>query len=322
MNDLIVITAHCPTELQEKMVEDSIDSVIGLGYHVLLISHTHIPIHIQKKCQYYFYDYLNETSNDYTLFPIQSFATQDFIIQSRFLQKSFYGFAIYRMFSIASQVAINFGYDNIHHIEYDCELLDKTIIDEHSSLLENYKSILYTDDGTSDGFLFGSLKSFRVNSLPEFFKTYNKDFIEDKMRNTEPKHLEYLTKKLFIDSGDVLFRNSDDLTKHRFQKGPKFFNRGLHYTLYYNPKNNMINIFYLSMKQCVENIVIMVNYGKIIRFQAVPNQWQIQPLGLLEDINHVRVDNSEKCLYEKSFDDEFKKVFINDSYITFYEENN
>ena len=31
------------------------------------------------------------------------------------------------MFSMASQIAINFGYDKLHHIEYDCELLDKTV---------------------------------------------------------------------------------------------------------------------------------------------------------------------------------------------------
>ena len=244
-------------------------------------------------------------------------------INSRFFVKNFYGFAIYRMFSIACQIAINFGYQNIHHIEYDCELVDKNLIDENSEFLKEYDSVICTDTGDENGWLYGAFKSFKVSSLPDKIKNYDRDYIESEMKNLTPNtHLEYLTKKLFIDSGDVLFRNSDDLTKHRFQKGPKFFNRGLHYTLYYNPKNNMINIFYLSMKQCVENIVIMVNYGKIIRFQAVPNQWQIQPLGLLEDINHVRVDNSEKCLYEKSFDDEFKKVFINDSYITFYEENN
>ena len=76
------------------------------------------------------------------------------------------------------------------------------------------------------------------------------------------------------------------------------------------------------MKPYVENIVIIINYDKIIRFKALPNQWHIQRLGLLEDINQIRIDNSDKCLYEKSLDDEFKKVFPNKSYITYYEKNN
>jgi hypothetical protein len=322
MKDLILITAHCPTSEQVERLEKCVDSVIKTGHHILLISHTHIPIHIQKKCQYYFYDYLNETSDDYNLFGFSSYRSNDFIIQSKFFQKSFYGFAIYRMFSIASQIAINFGYEKLHHIEYDCELLDKTIIDENSSLLENYDSVLYTNDGTPNGFLFGSLKSFKVDSLPEFFKTYNKDFIENEMKKIEPTHLEFLTKKLFINSGNVLFKNDDDLCKRGFSKGPKFYAIGVHYTLYYNPINNMINIFYLSMKSHEENIVIIVNHDKIVRFKALPNQWHIQRLGLLDEVYNVRIDNSKQCLYEKSFDDEFKKEFINKSYITYYEENN
>jgi len=322
MKDLIFITAHCPTEEQERFLEKCVDSVIKTGYHILLISHTHIPIHIQKKCQYYFYDYLNETSDDYDLLGHNSYATSDFIIQSRFFQKNFYGFAIYRMFSMVSQIAINFGYEKLHHIEYDCELLDKTIIDENSSLLENYNSVLYTNDGTPDGFVFGSLKSFKVDSLPEFFKTYNKDFIENEMKKIEPTHLEVLTKKLFIDSGNVLFKNDNDLCNQGFNKGPKFYTIGVHYTLYYNPNNNTVNIFYLSMKPHEENIVVIVNYDEIVRFKSLPNQWYVQRLGLLEDINHIRIDNSDKCLYKISFDDEFKKVFKNKSYITYYEKNN
>ena len=321
MRDLIFITAHCPTTEQVDRLEKCIDSITKTGHHILLISHTHIPIHIQNKCQYYFYDYLNESSDDYDLLGYNNYATSDFIIQSRFFMKKFYGFAIYRMFSMASQIAINFGYDKLHHIEYDCELLDKTIIDEHSSLLETYNSVLYTNDGTPEGFLFGSLKSFKVNSLPEMFKTYNKDYIESEMKKIEPNHLEFLTKKLFIDSGNVLFKNDKELSKQRFAKGPKFYERGVHYTLYYNSVNNTINIFYLATKSDDENIVVIVN-DKVVRFKALPNQWHIQRLGLLEDVNYVRIDNSNKCLYEKSFDDEFKKIFVNKSYITFYEKNN
>jgi hypothetical protein len=321
MKDLILITAYCPTDEQLEALEKCVDSVIKTGYHVLLVSHTHIPIHIQKKCQYYFYDYLNDTSDDYNLFGYNSFFTSDFVIQSQFFQKSFYGFAIYRMFSIASQVAINLGYNKLHHIEYDCELLNKNIIDEHSSLLESYDSVLYTNDGTSKGVILGALKSFKVSSLPEYFKTYNKDYIESEMKKITPRHLETFSKNLFINSGNVLFKNENELSNKSFKKGVTFYNRGVHYTLYYNSTNNTINIFYNSIKDYEESIVVIVN-DKIVRFNALPGLWNIRVLGLLDEVNYVRVDNSNKCLYEKSFNDEFKKVFMNKSYITYYEKNN
>ena len=102
MDDLIFVTAYCPTEEQEAALEKCINSILKCGKHIALISHTHISTHIQKKCQYYVYDYLNEISDDYNLFGDNFFATDNILINSAFFQKSFYGFAIYRMFSIAS----------------------------------------------------------------------------------------------------------------------------------------------------------------------------------------------------------------------------
>ena len=74
------------------------------------------------------YDYNNDISKDYNLFGHKTFYFKNKQIQSRFFAKTFYGFAIYRMFSMVSQIAINFGYKNIHHIEYDCELLNSNLI--------------------------------------------------------------------------------------------------------------------------------------------------------------------------------------------------
>lgn len=314
MRDLICVTAYCPTEEQEVALEKCIDSVLKCGNHVALISHTHISIHIQKKCQYYVYDYLNEISDDYNFFGGDFFGTDEMIIRSKFFQKTFYGFAIYRMFSIASQLAINFGYKNIHHIEYDCELLDKTLISENSSLLETYDSILYTDTGNKDGFIFGSLKSFKVKSLPDNFKNYNRDFIESEMRRIQPKHLEAFTKSIFINSGNVLFKHVDE---QKFKKGPKFISKGGHYCLYYNDKNKTLNVFYRSLTDKPENIVVIVNDNKIVRLNVKPRHWHINLLGIFDEINYVRIDDSKKTLFEKHFDNEFREIFKKESYITF-----
>jgi hypothetical protein len=298
-------------------LEKCIDSVLKCGNHIALISHTHIPIHIQKKCQYYIYDYLNEISDDYNLFGDNFFAADNIKINSIFFQKSFYGFAIYRMFSIASQLAANFGYKNIHHIEYDCELLDETLISEHSTLLETYDSILYTDNGNEDGFMFGSLKSFKVESLPDNFKNYNKDFIESEMRRINPKHLETFTKSLFVNSGNVLFKHDNELTAQKFKKGPKFVSIGRHYNLFYNDRDKTLNVLYRSLTDNPENIVVIVNDNKIVRLNVSPRHWYINQLGIFDEIDYVRIDNSKKTLFEKHFDNEFREIFKRKSFITF-----
>jgi len=313
MKDLIFITAYCPTEEQEMALERCVDSVLKCEKHVALISHTHVPIHIQKKCQFYVYDYNNEISDDYNLLGHNHFRFGNQRIQSRFFNKYFYGFAIYRMFSIASQIAINFGYKNIHQIEYDCELLDNELINEHSKLLEEYDSVIYTDNGKEDGFLFGSFKSLKVSSLPDNLKNYNKEFIDTEMKAIEPKQLEFLTKKLFINSGKVLFQNEP--SKDKFKRGDRVLNRNLHYTLYYNSLDKTLNIFYNSIIDSSEDIVIIVNKTRVINLTTKPYHWHIRPLGVFDEINHVRVDNSQKVIYDKTFDNEFREVFKNKSYI-------
>jgi len=317
MKDLVLITAYCPSDEQIEALEKCLESIKKTGYHILLVSHTHIPIHIQKKCQYYIYDYLNDVSDDYNLFGDNFFAVDNISINSRFFQKSFYGFAIYRMFSIASQLAANFGYKNLHHIEYDCELIDKSLIFEHSKLLETYNSILYTDTGDQDGFMFGSLKSFDVKSLPDNFKNYNRDFMEGEMRRIEPRHLETFTKSLFVNSGNVLFKHDNELTKERFKKGPKFVSMGRHYNLYYNDNDKTLNVLYRSLTDERENIVVIVNDNKIVRLDVTPRHWYVKPLGIFDQIKYVRIDNSKKTLFEKHFDDDFREIFKKNSYITF-----
>ena len=317
MKDLIFITAYCPTEEQEKALEKCINSILECGSHIALISHTHISQHIQKKCQYYFFDYLNDISDDYNFLEHEHFVFGNKIIQSRFFQKYFYGFAIYRMFSIASQIAINFGYHNIHHIEYDCELLDKNLITENNKLLEEYDSVIYTNNGKENGFLFGSFKSFKVSSLPDKIKNYDRGFIETKMKEINPKNLEVVTKNILLNSHNVLIKNQNELTDNRFVKGSGFYGRNLHYTLYYNSEDRTLNLFYNSTSKQNENIIIMVNNQRVTNMIIKPNHWHTAPLGIFDEINHVRIDNSEKIMYQKSFDAEFREVFKVKSYVSY-----
>jgi hypothetical protein len=315
MEDLIFITAYCETEKQEEALNRCVDSVSKLGFHILLISHSHIPTHIQKKCNYYFYDYNNDVSEDHNLLGHFTFNFSNKIINSRFFIKKFYGFAIYRMFSIASQIATNFGYDNLHHIEYDCELLDENLIIENKENLKEYDSVICTDTGDEGGWLYGSFKSFKVKSLPDKFKNYDRDFIESEMKNLTKTHLEFLTKKLFIDGGKTLFKNEPP--KDKFKKGNISEHRFLHFTIYFDPENETLNIFYNSTNlKKSEEITVIVNKEKIINLTTKPGYWAIRELGNFNQITHVRVDNNKKVIYEIKFDDDFREIFKIKSYIT------
>jgi hypothetical protein len=314
MKDLIFITAYCETQKQEELLERCINSVMKCGLHIALLSHSHIPFHIQKKCNYYFYDYNNDVSGDHNLLGHFTFHFGDRRIQSRFFNKKFYGFAIYRMFSMASQIATNFGYENVHHIEYDCELLDENLIFENIESLKEYDSVISTDTGDKNGWLYGSFKSFRVKSLPDKFKNYDRDFIDSEMRKLDQTHLEFLTKKILIESGNVLFKNEPP--KDRFIKGNINEHRGLHFTLYYNPEDGTLNIFYNALELVKsEEITVIINKEKVVKIITKSGFWTTRILDQFNEITHVRVDNNNKVIYEVSFDNEFREIFKNKSYI-------
>jgi len=316
VEDLIFITAHCTGNEQIESLDRCINSLVDSKYHIALISHTHIPSYIQKKCHYYFYDYLNETSDNLNMISPMDFNFQDGkILRSHFFHKYFYGFAIYRMFSIASNIAKVFGYKNIHHIEYDCQLLDVGLIDKHSKLLEEYDSICYTSNGELDGRFFGSFKSFKVESLPTLFTNYNRDVMEDFISNSPVKTLEFFTKNLLNDNGKVCFIKEEELTEEKFIRGKNFYNRNLHYTLFYDEKNNSVNIFYLCVKPDGEKITVMVNDDRVVNFELLENYWAIRTLGDLDEVHNIRIDNGVNIVYKKDLDFIFKEQLKTHSFI-------
>jgi len=318
MKDLIFISANCPYDEQVAELEKCIDSLLDSNFHILIVSHTHIPFHIQKKCHYYFYDFLNEISTDVDMIGYWNYNLGNGTsIHSRFFQRYFYGFAIYRMNSIASNVARIFGYEKIHKIEYDCRILDNRLLEENSQKLEEFDSVFYTNDGTRDGELFGSLLSLRVDKLPDLFLNYNKENIQNeiKKQRVDKLGMEQYSKDLF-NKGNSLAVNVSSLNG-RFEMGKSFFKRKHFSTLFYDQKSESLNFFYLSKKDEETKIIVIVNSSKVFNITVKPHHWHLLPLGLMVDIDYVRIDDTVNVFYEMKFDNEFREIFKRKSYLKY-----
>lgn len=323
MNDLVVITAHCPTLEQEKLLEKCVDSVLNFGFHVAVISHTHVPIHIQKKCNYYFYDHHNDVNYDEALLYYSWYSIDEkTTIVSKYFTKEFYGFAIYRMFTIASQIGKNFGYKNLHHIEYDCLLQDKGIIEEHNELLKEYDSVFYTNNGKENGFIMGAFKSFRIEKLPELFQNYNKEKIRDMMVNIPLKPLESFTKHIFMKSGKVFFGKQGELLKTGKIVGNESKSRLKHFTPYYDSRDNKFYFFYKNNNSETDSIRIFINGNNLIKFHSEPNHWNTRPLCNFDDLESLLVVMNDKIVYDKTFTSERRELLRENSYIKIDEKDN
>ena len=315
--DLIYITAHCPTEAQEKKLEECINSIEKVGYDIALVSHTHIPMHIQKKCKYYIYDYLNDISEDEDLLSYANFYFAKNKVVSKYFQKNFYGFAIFRMINLISNLSINFGYKKLHYIEYDCVVNDCSLIKENSELLESYDSILYTTTGDKNGGLIGAIHSCLTSKLPNLFKNYDKKNIEKLIKEHPNNCLENITKFSFMNSGNVLFKNANLLTNDIITIGYKFKDRNAHYCFYYDYETENINFIYHNHTdfQRTNNVMLIIDNNNIVNFETKSGFWYMRVIGNVNSVEKVMVFIDNELSHTKIFNKENVKNFKDNSYI-------
>ena len=322
MKDLILITAYTPTTQHEELLERAILSVKKVGFDILLVSHSHTPLNIQKMCQYYFYDHLNDVTDNVDFRHFEYFSFPEFQIQSKYFTKNFYGFSIYRMFSIASKIAKNFDYERMYHMEYDCEVFDQSIFMEHQELLQTHDAVFYTAEGHESDFLVGCFKSFKVDSLPETFANYDKNHITDVMINAPCKPLENYTKRIFQGLNTKFLDSRSIFKTERFVQD-NLTSRKKHFTLYYHSETKTLNFFYRNMWEEKQKVIVITNGELINNIDSEPGYFNIRPLCPINEFREVRVFVDDNFVYEFKVDNQEQlDTFKQNAFSSLYEKDN
>ena len=149
MKDLILITAYCPDDNRLNKLRNL---VRGLSEYkdkidIMIVSHTSIPVDIQKNVNLYLFDDKNELLTDWDLITQPWFSPNgnSRSIQSGLLTNRNTQLAIWRMFILGFSLAKNIGYKKVHQIEYDCEIQSIDEIQKNSDLLNTYNCVYYLD---------------------------------------------------------------------------------------------------------------------------------------------------------------------------------
>jgi hypothetical protein len=303
VKDLIFVTAYCPDQEQIDRLSECIDSLPNDGFDIALISHSHIPLDVQKKCQFYIYDYLNELSDDEELKHFEFHRTKSHFLKSKYLKKtSFYGFAIYRMFSTICKLAKNYGYERIYHVEYDFVIKDKSIFENHRNFLNKYDSVFYTIDEDSD-MILGGLKSFNVSRLPDLFENYNRGKMTEIIKEQDLIPLEKFTKKIFQDVGNNLFISKNVIEKKVDYK--KFVSQDLNWCYCYNESDNQLYFFYSNIFNEDQHIKVESNKVKF-KTTIQSKRFHIQNLGNIDEVIFLSFYRNETKASHINITEEFK----------------
>lgn len=324
MKDLILITAYCPDDNRENILRNLVTSFEKYKnvFDVMIVSHTTIPVDIQKKVEYSFYDKKNEILTDWDLLNKPWFMPNgDRRIQSAFLSKKNTHLAIWRLMILGFSNAKNLGYSKVHHIEYDCEINEISEFVENSALLNENNTVIYMDikERTSP-VMFGSFQSYFIPKIHNTLIKLDEEKIKDLIRNADSKSPEGLLLSLIENSGKVIVKNRDILE----EKGNKFgvvnsqaINKNPWSLPYYDFLSEKVDfIVWNTTNENGLDYKIIVNNNRIVHIPNICyNCWHIRHLGQIEEINSIIVlenDNIRDIFYLNS--DEERELFKKMSY--------
>ena len=318
--DIILISAYCPTTQKMDKLRKLVNQlqIFREKYDILIVSHTEIAIDIQNKVDLFLYDKKNELLTDWDLINQPWFSPgdgQDRRIQSGLLTGRNTHLAIWRMLILGFSLVKNIGYKKVHHIEYDCEILNDFEIEENSRLLNDYDFIYYKDiKETVDDILFGSFQSLKVESLPVDLLILNEDNIKDMIRKSFSKSPEGMFENILINNGKVKVKNRDLLEKN----GNKFATSENDETFnpwgvpYIDLKDNKVNfIAWNTSKNNGVNYTIIVNDDYILKVdKLLKDHWTILGLDYIENINKIIIIEDDKVRDTIKFNsNEHKELF-------------
>lgn len=325
MKDLIFISAYCPDENRESILRELVISLNKFKerFDIMVVSHTTIPLDIQKKVDICVFDKKNEILTDWDLLNQPWFNPNDERrIQSSFLSKKNTHLAIWRMFILGFSLAKNAGYKKIHAIEYDSIISNTDEFVENSNLLEKYDYVAYIKKApTVDDILFGSFLSINLDKIHPFLLKLDEDAIKQMIRDSSSKSPELLLQNLIDESNNVFYKDRVILDN----KGNKFGiidgqieNEFIPWGLpFYDPLTNKIDFLVWNTKNPngVEYSII-VNRNKFIYIdKTLLNHWRLVSLGSIDEIETILVleNNKLKDNYIISTEEE-KEIFKKSSF--------
>jgi len=295
MKDLILITTYCPDDYRENILRDLVDSLQSSPFDVMIVSHTPIPLDIQKKVNFVWYDEKNEILTDWDLINQPWFNPgNDRRIQSGLLSKKNTHLAIWRMQILGNSIAKSLGYNKVHKIEYDCVINNFDEFLENSILLNTNSCVSYTKSkDTVDDILFGSCISYNLNDLHPDFLVLNEEKIKNKIRNSKSKSPEGIAKELYHHKGDAIVKSKSllDIKGNSFgiidgQMENNFIPWGVPF---YDKLTNEIGfIIWNTQNQKGVKHQIIINNNKIFNLPITGyNGWRMEFLGSLDSIENI-----------------------------------
>lgn len=324
IKDLILISAYCDTKEKENVLRNLVTQCKEHHdkFDVMIVSHKIIPVDICEKVNFVFYDYKNEILLDWNMRSTPWFNPND----DRPILSCFTGFsnihlAIWRMLIIGNSIAKNCGYNKIHHLEYDCDIVDFSELYDNSSLLNEYDAISYIKTvNTVDPILFGTYQAYNLNKLPKELLELNEDKIKKDILESHDKSAERMLFELLNHQNKMYVKSKNllDLNNNSFGLSHnKVSNGNIAWCLpYYDELTEKLGFVVWNYENDINNIDVKVIYNDniVINFNSIkPKHWVYQDIDDFKNAKKMIVILNDKIRNTFDFEKD-KELFCKVSY--------
>jgi hypothetical protein len=292
MKDLISVFAYTPDNHRKKILQDLLNQLqpIRNKYDIMVVSHSPITDLSYDLIDHFYYDSSNKLLEDFDIRKKHWFTNGVFDINSTLVYPASTHLAIYVLLYYTFNFAKFKKYNKVHCIEYDINLTDLGLLNDVSSTLDSYDTVMFKSE--KNGWFYGTYVAFTMDKFPKEYFTYDEKNILDELRNTETKMSEYITEKLLKVNGRTIFFES--ITKldptNVFQKFDSHMNNELTWCVPLCEKNSdTVHFFVYNDKGGEYDVDIIVNDKHLSIKTTCIGCWYLRPLGEINNINEIVV---------------------------------
>jgi hypothetical protein len=304
---IIVVGTHLTNYKSNLLLTNLIHSILETKIDYGLVSNSLVSGQHYKHSKFFIYDSENEKFN---ITPSAKFwfQTDQFIIESPFL---FYGsldnysYGATNLFINAVLQSKKYGYDFVHWIEYDTDLLINEINENEKIMTKNgYSAVVYKTNSESHP-ISGSFISLNLNkiNLDNFYKN-KKERID--ILNQYGNSSEKFTKSFLLKDENIFEKDVNSIsTQNKFNQAT---NNPVEF-VFFN-ENEKTNFFIKNNSDSVLKYNLKTNLSLDSK-ELKPLNWVIFPIGNFKDIQYILLEFLQKSFFIDTTNKDDVEKYIN-----------
>ena len=310
--ELFLITAYTPDNERGDLLRTLVNSVDRRIYDIMIVSHSNVPNDLIDKVEYFIYDHNNLVLTD-SEYKYQMFADMGvFKVYSTEVRAFNHALAAWKLVVVGLNNAKIEGYEKVHSVEYDFELLqcgkEECEFSKNSKLLDNHSMVYYKTDYQPA--IITVPMSFNLDKINKGWFEYNEDDHKRWLKTQSIKTLEALEINLISKEQNAISKSIKEYNKTLISN--KYYSGGyddwcvpvLHgnelVIFVWNKISNQNNI----IDKKLINVKVIVNGDKLLTpINCHLKQWKTLVIGDFDQINTLNIIKNEEII---NYD--FKKI--------------